>query len=123
MLTAHLPAKRSTNQVALDFLIHAEKTILRHSNELRRLCSHPRKVVSRKARQFYAQQLYLYRIHQDLLAALSPSLSGAPQERVLSEIEVLKEMQLRLATRFFRFLQRNRTNAARPAAATLAKIA
>ena len=123
MLTAHLTAKKSSNQIALDFLTHAEKTILRHSNELRLLCSHPRKVVSRKARQFYAQQLYLYRIQQDLLAALSPSLSGAPQERVLTEIEVLKEMQLRLATRFFRFLQRNRPSAARPATPQLTKIA
>ena len=125
-MTTCLPThvKISAQGALISFLNHSEKTILRHSQELRILCAHPRKVVSRKARQFYAQQLFLHRIHQELLQKVRlqfPSLGDQDRQQVYQEIEVLKAMQLQLATRFFRFLNRNRTATA--TVVQLAKVA
>ena len=105
----------SALQSAERFLLHAEKTILRHSNALRTLSAHPRKVVSRQARRFYAQQLFLHRLHAEQLQKLSNHklhLAPADAGQFVTEVEILKEMQLRLATRFFRFIRRHQEQAA-----------
>ena len=126
LMTAYLSTHETVaaRNTLISFLDHAEKTILRHSQELRTLCAHPRRVVSRKARQFYAQQLFLHRIHQELLQKVRlqfPSLGDQDRQQVYQEIEVFKAMQLQLATRFFRFLNRNRQATA--TAVQLAKVA
>ena len=108
------------------FLFHAEKAILRDGNALRTLCNHPRKVVGRKARQFYARQLFLHRIHGELLTACQtrfPSLSTEDQSRLIAEVDVLRAMQLRLAESYFRFLNRHRTEPRAVQPAPIARIA
>ena len=110
-LTDHTLPINSSKSDAHRFLLHAEKTILRHSNTLRALCAHPRKVVGRQARRFYAQQLFLHRIHADLLARaghLSAAENNSLVDQWLSEVEVLRETQFRLTSRFFRFINRHR---------------